>query len=92
MSGLFLKHNPLEHLLDGKGWVTEIITLNVYSGTHMDAHWHFVGIELGYFQMEKFANSDNVPPIGALIYCFPIIITHTCAGWVRAVATFSEWL
>ena len=38
MSGLFLKHNPLEHLLDGKGWVTEIITLNVYSGTHMDAH------------------------------------------------------
>ena len=48
---------------------------------------HYAGIELGYFQMEKMANLDKVPPVGATIYCFPIKITGASAGWVRAVAT-----
>jgi kynurenine formamidase len=48
---------------------------------------HFAGIERGYFQMEKLANLDKVPPVGATIYCFPIKIARASAGWVRAVAT-----
>ena len=51
---------------------------------------HFAGIELGYFQMEKMANLDKVPPVGAIIYCFPIKIARASAGWVRAVATIPE--
>ena len=51
---------------------------------------HFAGIELGYFQMEKLANLDKIPPVGATIYCFPIKIARASAGWVRAVATFLE--
>ena len=37
---------------------------------------HFAGIELGYYQMEKLANLDKVPAIGATIYCFPIVFTN----------------
>ncbi|MHA2400470.1 MAG: cyclase family protein, partial [Promethearchaeota archaeon] len=51
---------------------------------------HFAGIERGYFQMEKLANLDKVPPVGATIYCFPIKIARASAGWVRAVASFQE--
>ncbi len=51
---------------------------------------HFVGIERGYFQMEKLANLDKVPPVGATIYCFPVKIARASAGWVRAVATVPE--
>lgn len=51
---------------------------------------HFAGIELGYFQIEKLANLDKVPPVGATIYCFPIKIARASAGWVRAVATIPE--
>ncbi|MHA1912967.1 MAG: cyclase family protein [Promethearchaeota archaeon] len=51
---------------------------------------HFAGIERGYFQMEKLANLDKVPPIGATIYCFPIKIARASAGWVRAVASLQE--
>lgn len=51
---------------------------------------HYAGIERGYFQLEKLANLDQVPPIGATIYCFPVKITGASAGWVRAVATIPE--
>ena len=51
---------------------------------------HFAGIERGYFQMEKLANLEKVPPVGATIYCFPIKIARASAGWVRAVATLPE--
>ena len=47
---------------------------------------HFAGIERGYCQLEKLANLDMVPPIGATIYCFPVKIARASAGWVRAVA------
>jgi len=52
---------------------------------------HFAGIEMGYFQMEKLANLDRVPPLGATIYCFPIKIKEASAGWVRAVAAFKKY-
>ena len=48
---------------------------------------HYAGIELGYCQIEKMANLDVVPPVGATIYCFPVKIEKASAGWVRAVAT-----
>ncbi len=51
---------------------------------------HFAGRELGYFQMEKLTNLDKVPPVGAIIYCFPIKIERASAGWVRAVAMIPE--
>jgi len=51
---------------------------------------HYAGIELGYFQIEKLANLNKVPPVGATIYCFPIKIARASAGWVRAVATIPE--
>ena len=35
-------------------------------------------------------NLDKVPPVGAIIYCFPIKIARASAGWVRAVATIPE--
>ncbi len=47
---------------------------------------HFAGIELGYYQMEKLTNLDKVPPVGAIIYCFPIKIAKASAGWIRPVA------
>jgi len=51
---------------------------------------HFAGIERGYYQMEKLANLDKVPPTGATIYCFPVKIARASAGWVRAVATIPD--
>ena len=51
---------------------------------------HYAGIELGYYQMEKLANLDKVPPTGATIYCFPVKIARASAGWVRAVATIPD--
>ena len=51
---------------------------------------HFAGIQLGYYQMEKLANLDKVPPVGATIYCFPIKVARASAGWVRAIATVPE--
>ena len=51
---------------------------------------HFAGRELAYYQMEKLANLDKVPPVGATIYCFPVKIARASAGWVRAVATVPE--
>lgn len=41
LSGLYMKLKPEEHLPDGKGPASEMITLNTHSGTHMDAPWHF---------------------------------------------------
>jgi kynurenine formamidase len=47
---------------------------------------HFAGIEMAYCQLEKLANLDRVPPLGATMYCFPVKIKDAGAGWVRAVA------
>jgi kynurenine formamidase len=52
---------------------------------------HFAGIETGYCQLEKLTNLDKVPPLGAIIYCFPVKIKNAGAGWVRAVAGVKKY-
>lgn len=51
---------------------------------------HFAGIEAEYYQMEKLANLDQLPPYGFLVYCFPIKIQKASAAWVRPVAVIEE--
>jgi len=51
---------------------------------------HFAGIEREYFQMEKLANLDQLPPYGFKVYCFPIKILKASASWVRPVAIVEE--
>lgn len=47
---------------------------------------HFAGIEREYYQMEKLANLDKLPPFNFKISCFPIKIVQASAAWVRPVA------
>jgi kynurenine formamidase len=51
---------------------------------------HFAGIEREYFQMEKLANLDQLPPFGFKVSCFPIKILKAGAAWVRPVAIIEE--
>jgi len=51
---------------------------------------HFAGIEGEYYQMEKLANLDRLPPYGFTVYCFPIKIARASAAWVRPVAIVQE--
>lgn len=51
---------------------------------------HFAGIEGEYYQMEKLANLDKLPPHGFMVYCFPIKILKASAAWVRPVAIIEE--
>jgi kynurenine formamidase len=51
---------------------------------------HFAGIEREYFQMEKLANLDRLPPYGFKVCCFPIKIQRASAAWVRPVAIIEE--
>ena len=47
---------------------------------------HKAGRDIGYFQMEKLANLDQLPAHGFTICCFPIKIKNASAGWCRTVA------
>jgi kynurenine formamidase len=47
---------------------------------------HKAGREIGYGQMEKLANLDQLPDHGFWISCFPYKIERGSAGFVRAVA------
>lgn len=51
---------------------------------------HFAGIEGEYYQMEKMANLDKLPPHGFMVYCFPIKIYKAGAAWIRPVAIVEE--
>ncbi|MFK7978222.1 MAG: cyclase family protein [Halioglobus sp.] len=51
---------------------------------------HKAGRDIGYGQMEKLANLDQLPPDGFTVSCFPYKIKHASAGFVRAVAIFEE--
>jgi kynurenine formamidase len=51
---------------------------------------HFAGIEKGYFQIEKLANLEKVPPTGFTFFCFPVKIKGASASWIRAVALIDE--
>ena len=51
---------------------------------------HKAGRDIGYGQMEKLANLEQLPANGFLVSCFPYKIRHASAGFVRAVAIFDE--
>ncbi len=47
---------------------------------------HKAGREIGYFQMEKLINLDQLPPTGFQVCCFPVKIKAASAAWTRVVA------
>ena len=51
---------------------------------------HRASMEIGYCHMEKLANLDKLPPTGFEISCFPYKIKGASAGFIRAVAIFSD--
>ncbi len=70
MAFVFPKLKAEVHLPDGKGWVTETITLGPHSGTHMDAPWHYAPIQDKEIGERKAMTIDEFPlewGIGQLI-------------------------
>ncbi len=51
---------------------------------------HKAGRDIGYGQMEKLTNLDQLPPDGFLVCCFPYKIRRASAGFTRAVALFLQ--
>lgn len=51
---------------------------------------HKAGAEVGYCQIEKLANLDQLPPFGFTVACFPAKVQAASAGWTRAVAILDE--
>jgi kynurenine formamidase len=47
---------------------------------------HKAGREIGYCQIEKMANLDQLPATGFIVSCFPVKIAKASGGWTRAVA------
>lgn len=47
---------------------------------------HKSGREIGYCQIEKLANLEQLPARGFQVACFPVKIKAASAGWTRAVA------
>lgn len=47
---------------------------------------HKAGADIGYFQMEKLHNLENIPSHGFDVVCFPIKIKDASAGFTRTVA------
>ena len=46
---------------------------------------HKAGMEVGYCQIEKLHNLEQLPPKGFRVACFPVKVAHGSAGWTRAV-------
>jgi len=69
------------------------LTAQEYAKTH-DASiiWegHRASMDIGYCHMEKLANLDRLPATGFEISCFPYKIKDASAGFIRAVAIFTE--
>jgi kynurenine formamidase len=55
---------------------------------HASIIWegHKSGREIGYCQIEKLSNLDQLPPTGFTVICFPVKVKAGSAGWTRAVA------
>ena len=51
---------------------------------------HKAGREIGYFQIEKLANLDQLPATGFTLSCFPVKVKAASAGWIRAVALLDD--
>lgn len=79
---------------DGFGWDAPFasMTENYRKSGDKSVLWegHKAGIEIGYFQMEKLVNLDQLPPCGFTVACFPIKIRGASAAWVRPVAFVGE--
>jgi len=51
---------------------------------------HKAGIDVGYCQIEKLSNLDQLPDTGFQVVCFPAKIKGASAGWTRAVALLDD--
>ena len=51
---------------------------------------HRAGREIGYCQIEKLGDLEELPATGFTVSCFPVKIKAASAGWTRAVAIFDE--
>jgi kynurenine formamidase len=51
---------------------------------------HKAGAEIGYCQLEKLTNLDQLPDTGFTVICFPVKITRASAGWTRCVALLPD--
>ncbi len=51
---------------------------------------HRSGMEIGYCHIEKLTNLSKLPPFGYEISCFPFKIKKASAGFIRAVAIFTN--
>ena len=51
---------------------------------------HFAGREMPYCQLEKLTGLDRLPPVGFTVFCFPVKVARSSAGWVRAVALLED--
>ena len=51
---------------------------------------HRSGREIGYCQIEKLSNLEQLPATGFQVACFPVKIKAASAGWTRAVAIIDE--
>ena len=47
---------------------------------------HKSGREIGYCQIEKLSNLDQLPVSGFTVVCFPVKVKAGSGGWTRAVA------
>jgi kynurenine formamidase len=51
---------------------------------------HKAGREIGYCQLEKLHQLEQLPDTGFTVVCFPVKITRASAGWTRAVAILPD--
>lgn len=51
---------------------------------------HKAGREIGYCQIEKLSNLDQLPATGFIVSCFPVKIKKASGGWTRAVAIIED--
>ncbi|GAH00719.1 unnamed protein product, partial [marine sediment metagenome] len=77
MACAFPKLKPEEHLPDGKGWVTELITLSTHSGSHMDAPWHYAPVQDREIGERKAMTIDEIP----LEWCVGPLIVLDCTDF-----------
>lgn len=57
-----------------------------------DLFWeaHFVGVDREYCHIERLANLDQLPPVGATIAAFPLKVKNGSAGPSRVVGMIAE--
>ena len=77
MALVFPELNPEEHLPDGKGWASEMITITTHNGTHMDAPWHFSPIQDRETDQRKAWTIDEIP----LEWCIGPLIVLDCTNY-----------